>query len=861
MARTIKITDPFARTVEHALEHFGDPMTLGTLSPLAAPYVLGKHLTPTVADTPRARGQTLQTLLMETAQVLPTEQRALLDVSFFRRDASLNNTGVARVLDMAETTYYRHRASAIEALAHEVNRAVLPPLRTEVPRTTELVGQDDVMRTALITLGTGNLIALIGPAGIGKSALGAALAARWSGRAFWFTLRPDDADVFTHVVFALGYFLRQLGFAHTWRQLVADGGRVHEPRVLGLLRHDLHTAQIQSQPVLICLDEMNVLRNDIESHIQLSRTIDALRGVAPMVLMGQHVDISCDTVIPLEGLNLESTQALTPGMSRADATALHRVTHGNPTLIRLAQHLRTTGEPMADVLRILADTPSIELLLQRLWGRLHDEERAASAALCVFRTGAPRDAWPQWQTQLNGLGERGLLTDDGMGGVALIPAMRMFVRQRLSDDTVIALHQQTGELLAARGEYTEAAFHFVHGQKPNVAIWLWLNHHELEIGHGHAADARALFSRIDIDRLDDATKRGLAVLRAEQLLLAGDAEPAEMQLAQHTWPADHALTPWARQLLGDALERQGRIDQAATQYREALLSLDTIESRAHRQGVGIHVRRGYLFVNRLPNLSEAQRDADLALWRAHNFSGHVAQESGRYDVALNQYKAALTLAEHANDQIVLARTHQHLGALYVRMGRADSAIESLHIALQIDDTIGDPMNKLFDLLNLSSAYVVAQRYEDALVHAVDGLSLAREIGHGFLVSGLNASAGEASFYLNRLDDAEQFALACVREEEEAFRPLALTVLAWVRQAQNDLDAAVGLLQQAIASAQAIDDDYAEAAAWKSLGDVRTAQTHAADAHAAYDCARKLFHALGLQAEVTAIELVLAKGLH
>jgi hypothetical protein len=44
--RSIKINDPFARSVEIALEHFADPAWLGEHSPLAAPYFLGDALDP-----------------------------------------------------------------------------------------------------------------------------------------------------------------------------------------------------------------------------------------------------------------------------------------------------------------------------------------------------------------------------------------------------------------------------------------------------------------------------------------------------------------------------------------------------------------------------------------------------------------------------------------------------------------------------------------------------------------------------------------------------------------------------------------------------------------------------------------------
>jgi tetratricopeptide (TPR) repeat protein len=856
MARTIKITDPFARTVEQALEHFGDATALGTKSPLAAPYFLGNCLAAHTPDTPHARGQALKTLLIDAAQHLPAEQRAVLDKSFFQRNTGLNNTAIAQALAMSETTYYRHRASAIEALAHEVNRAVLPPLRTETTRTVDLVGRETQSSAALAALHKNHTVAIVGPNGIGKSALGSELAQYWPQRAFWFTVRPDDPDPFTHFVFALGYFLRQLGQSNTWRQLVADQGVVHPSRVLGLLRHDLHMARDPAPGILICVDDVNVLRDDVQPHAQFVYLLESLHAVTPIVLMGKQVDLPTDLALTLTGLTPADVRRFAPDLREGDAQALQHSTLGNAALLQWSLSLWRLGEPMPAVLRALADARSEEQLLQRLWHRLNEDLRAVLAALCVFRAPAPRDAWPEWKGRIEELVVQSLLHDDGMGGIALAPALCPFVSRRLSETLLTNMHLQAGEILAARGDYTAAAFHFVKSNNPRTAIWLWLTHHELEIGRGHAADARALFGQVDMNTLDPEAQRGLTVLQAEQTLLAGDAETTETLLAQYVWPSTHALTPWARQLMGDALERQGRIEQAAANYRDALLALDAQQPRVVRHAIGLHVKHGYLFINRTPDLAQARRDANLALWRAHNFAGHVAQESGQYDTALAQYTNALAFAEQVNDPVALARTHQHLGALFVRMGRADSAIHHLQQALTIDDTIGDPMNKLFDLLNLSSAFVVGRRHEDALTVAVDGLSLAREMKHGFLSSGFTASAGEASFYLGRLDDAERYSLACLHEEEEVFRPLALTVLAWVRQAQHDLNGAEKLLTQAITNAHDIDDVYAEAAAWKSLGEIQIQR--GADARPAFEQARSKFQQLGLVQEVAALEILFSR---
>ena len=239
MARSIKISDPFARAVEAALEHVGDPAWLGEQSPLAAPYFLGAAVTASSRDdSPADRGRALQALLATSATKLDAEQQTLLNTSFFRRDVALNNTGVAMALSLSETTYYRRRASAIEALADEANRNAAPPWRFDMPRTHPLINRDRLRQDCIALLRENHTVALSGAGGIGKTALGAAVA-RATGDAFWFTVRPGLNDHLNGFVFALAHFLRGHDAPATWRQLVADRGVVDPARALGVLRHDL----------------------------------------------------------------------------------------------------------------------------------------------------------------------------------------------------------------------------------------------------------------------------------------------------------------------------------------------------------------------------------------------------------------------------------------------------------------------------------------------------------------------------------------------------------------------------------------------------------------------------------------------
>jgi hypothetical protein len=81
-------------------------------------------------------------------------------------------------------------------------------------------------------------VAVTGMGGAGKTALAAAVAAKWSASSvFWLTLWPTLNDQLSSLLFSLGYFLHQEGVSGLWLQLVADHGQLENlPLALGAAR-------------------------------------------------------------------------------------------------------------------------------------------------------------------------------------------------------------------------------------------------------------------------------------------------------------------------------------------------------------------------------------------------------------------------------------------------------------------------------------------------------------------------------------------------------------------------------------------------------------------------------------------------
>lgn len=126
-------------------------------------------------------------------------------------------------------------------------------MRTEIPTAHPLLGRDLPYTQALTALQRNETVYIVGPSGVGKTALGAAIAGHWPAQhVFWYTLRCDFNDQTSSLIFALGHCLRSLGVGNTWRQLVADRGVTDVDCALGLLRYDIEA--LRPAALLICID-------------------------------------------------------------------------------------------------------------------------------------------------------------------------------------------------------------------------------------------------------------------------------------------------------------------------------------------------------------------------------------------------------------------------------------------------------------------------------------------------------------------------------------------------------------------------------------------------------------------------------
>lgn len=835
--------DAFEIAVAKALASHHDLAVLGA-SPLAAPYFLGDAL---AGEDVRARGTVLRALLIRHHAQLDPLQREVLDAYYLKRPtqpASPRSRGKKRVPQhsvhaivltkgQSKRSLDRHRNEAVRALAQSLLRELKPALRVTPPASREAIGRVPVSRACLAHLRKRECVNLIGPGGIGKTTLGADVAARWlqlyprgddakpGGGVFWFTVRPGLNDQFESFAFALGYHLRLIGLPQVWGQLVADGGRAPTGSRYevwkGLTKASLFL--IQANPTLIVVDELEMLDRDVAGHRELLKALEDLRGAAPMLLGGQRAMIEADYTLTLKALDGASVAEMLAAsgvrVGEDDARAITQITHGNPGLVAAFIALCRSGVRVADALQALEQSPTLDALFDRIWERLRDDERVMMSALSVLDVPAPRDGWPNLGAALDRLIEHMLVVADQFERVEVAQHLRRAARSHVDAETEIALHRMAADVFEVRGDYVTAMRHRVFGGQPDWALRIWHAKRLGEIEQGRGAAALNILLTIDPDALDERDQPLLHALRGQLFNLRGQPYAAEQSLRQAERRARMPLLALVKHWLGEALEAQrDRYENAASAYEEeAELLADLPELRR----VVLHAELSNLYRSRMTDYRRAHEQALAAKVIADTFLGAVEQHIGNFREAARLYESALAAAAHLpGNTRAKSSVYGYAANLAALRGHYDDALAWLAKSRQIEQARGDSYRALYDDMTLSYIHVLRGAPQEALDVALPALEVAQTLGQGNLVGGLATNAAEALLALDRVDEAEQYARMALGPEETfgvAYGSIPLGIV-YLRR---------GLMKQAIASfelalqaATESCDAYAEMQAWREL---------------------------------------------
>jgi tetratricopeptide (TPR) repeat protein len=873
----------FERHIKQALRLYEQPERLGRESPLASSYVLGHAL----RDLPRPvteqmRGETLRAEIRAAANslwrgALPTNRSEMLAaIAEARRDPDdpryayvvlelrCFNDYVApyrmsdiweqpHLLPGSKSQHYRDFDVAVRRLAALLLDRLRPALRPERPRPPEaLYGYARQLTQVVESLAQGRAVALSGPGGVGKTSIGASALRQISDRdAFWYTLRPGFNDGIGSLLFALGAFLHERGAANLWRYLVTTNGVVGDLNLAaGLLREDL--AVFGERPPFLCLDDIECLTSgslDLPTpgHVQILDLIEGLRGVTPLLLIGQRGLPASDLHLELSGLSVADIARLYEdagvGLSQEEAARLLAFSGGNPRLLTLLLTLRREGEDVTS----LEGEHGVPLLLpafQRLWRRLRPEERRALQRLSVYQGYVPEDVLEA--TTLDALARLRLTDHDGHGGAALLPAFAPIVYDGLSSELREQLHSEAAIVYLERGAYTAAAYHFAQARQENRAVQVWFPQRRQAIARGEADAARPIFNGISRQRLGASERKALDIIRAELHQMAGEIETGLHELEQADWSGESEATARLWMLRGQLQDALGYPDQTLTSYDEGL----RVTARLLGQMATLRLRRGrlhYRHRNLKASWQELQRaEFDLAVLR-----GLIREEEGAYDIALESYQCAHKLAEQLDEDTLRGEAERWIAVLYGRRQQLDEAVAHAMRAVKIYERLGDRVNleKMHD--SLAYIYLAARQFQAAIEAAAPAYAFFRSIGDAHHAAVIAANLAEASFEIGDLEGATRYATEALDLGDRHAAPYAYFTLGQVALVRRD--AAVASFSESMQRAQQNDDPYMVAYAQRALGRAYLAAGEEAAGQRHLLDALALFQQLDIPGEITATE--------
>jgi DNA-binding SARP family transcriptional activator/tetratricopeptide (TPR) repeat protein len=683
--------------------------------------------------------------------------------------------------------------SAISAAA-TVTTAQPAPETPRVPRQlpatiTDFVGRAPALATLDTLLAQNRLAAVVGPAGVGKTALAVhwahSVAARFPDGQLFANLRGYDRDEPVAAYAVIGEFLRALG--------VSPEDVPHDQAE----RAALYRTLLADRTVLVVLDNIRTtdqvrpLLPGSARAVVLMTSRDELAG---LVVRDGARRIALAPVTEQEGHEL---LRLTLGSQRVEAEPaaaceLTKLCAGLPLALRLAAE-RISRRPHARLATIIE-----ELQLQA--GRLDALDAAGDSAATIRAT----FSWSYVALPASAARLFRLLplhpgsTIDTVAAANLVGLGKSQTRRELDMLTGVHLltethdgHFQMHDLLRAyalercHAEETPSAQHAAVSRLLDGYAAAALLAMDLVDPHRHRLPATVSPTALALPELRDYDD-ALAWLEAQRVNLmatirlatsAGKPEHTWQQahtlwryflLGRHTddWIASHQLAVTAAQEAGDrhveakllsslaaAYTHIGESTEAIRQYQRVLpLVRELGDARAeanavanlgtafHRTGNYAQAREHYLTALALFGDNEL-RDQAIVLG---NIAG-VSYLLGDYVDSAHHYQLSLTISLAIADRVTEAYAHLGLGTAHRELGRFDDAKTHLDRALELSKQNSDPYDHATCLSDLGLLSFRRGNHADACLYLHDALELSRSINDPNLTAVILNRLGDATY--------------------------------------------------------------------------------------------------------------------
>jgi ATP/maltotriose-dependent transcriptional regulator MalT len=271
-----------------------------------------------------------------------------------------------------------------------------PPPPERPPDTSTFVGRESELSAFTSRLEQSHLVVITGMAGVGKTALAAALAQQHGVPAFtfWHTFHPDES--IETLIWQMAGYLGFHGRRDLWDLLyrARQGGSQPPPPevlfnyLLQMLRADSGT----QGGYLLCLDDFHFVYDEPLFDRLIGALLRAIRaGELRLILTSRRVPgfASSGDFEPLTGLSFADTKALLAARQVHLADKLvhdvYLTTGGNAQLLILAANALQRSRSPAALVNRLIDAGDIEdYLIREVDEALSAEERRVMSAMAVL---------------------------------------------------------------------------------------------------------------------------------------------------------------------------------------------------------------------------------------------------------------------------------------------------------------------------------------------------------------------------------------------------------------------------------------------------------------------------------------------
>jgi len=763
------------------------------------------------------------------------------------------------------------------------------PLRLEsIPGSGNFIGRRRELDEYQARLDSQNIVVIGGTAGVGKTMLGAQLAAQQpQRRVFWHTFHKGLNDNLESVIWALGGFLAASGDDTLQRFLDLNIEKLKEEGYQLSEAINLLIYSLEQGSYLLCFDDFQVADED-EKINSLFEIFNSRLQKTKVIVMSRHrprfADALCLDYEPLEGLNEEDARALLDRagihLSAELFAKLYDQTLGNPKLLELfitwmENRLWRSDEVNEFINRAFGERVE-EYLVRNVYETLSSEEQRLLKAISIFRAPVDEEAIGEVLIEegmenvdrlLDALVRKYAVQESDYGEKYLHSLLREFCYDRLRTDVPFKtrLHKNAGRYYYGEEDYLEASHHYFEAREHQKSAEIIVNNLEQLIYAGQSTAIVGQLAKLGPQLLDAETWASVCMAKGDACMISGEYDAAvesyQAILEAESLSLNSRRIAGIQRKIGESYQRKGEYDQALKHYHKGIQILGadmSIEmARIYGNLSWTYFKRGEYE----KAIESAQQGLKIVEGTEHEKEiadcyealGIIYAQKGDYERTIKHQKRALEARKKIGDRLGLARALIHLGIAYKYKGEYDKALKYYTDSLAISEQIGHIFRIAVCHGELGFVQDVKSNYDEAIWHYNKALALFEGLGNKPLLAITHNNLGEAYRGKGEYEQAKRHLDVALEmyvdfEDKEGLSDV-YRILSEINLCQGDVDQAREHCQKALQLATEIESKPYEACAYRALGKIQTAMKNPNEARKYLDLSLDIFTELGDKGEM------------